>query len=109
MQDTSHQMKDYLRSYCFSSLDLCQKRNLKNIDLTWATLENNNKFDALHNFSHFQTHYGKIYIFLNAYILLYIMLIMSLQITPSKSASSLNFFFFSIATLAVIVWNRVNI
>ena len=78
MQDTSHQMKDYLRSYCFSSLDLCQKRNLKNIDLAWATLENNNKFDALHNFSHFQTNYGKIHIFLNVYILLYIMLTRSL-------------------------------
>ena len=46
MQDTPHQMKDYLRSYCFSSLDLCRKRNLKNIALTWVTLEKNSKLDT---------------------------------------------------------------
>ena len=47
MQDTSHQVKDYLRSYWLSFLDLCQKRNLKNIALTWVTLEKNSKFDIL--------------------------------------------------------------
>ena len=46
MQDIPHQTKDYLRSSCFSSLDLCQKRNLKNIALTWVTLEKNSKFDT---------------------------------------------------------------
>ena len=47
MQDTSHQVKDYLRSYWLGFLDLCQKRNLKNIALTWVTLEKNSKFDIL--------------------------------------------------------------
>ena len=46
MQDTPHQMKDFCRKYCFSSLDLCRKPNLKNIALTWATLEKNNKLDT---------------------------------------------------------------
>ena len=50
---TPHQMKDYLRSYCFSSLDLRQNRNLKNIALIWVTLEKNSKFDTLHSFTHF--------------------------------------------------------
>ena len=40
MQDTPHELKDSLRNYCFSSLDLCQKLNLKNIPLPWVTLEN---------------------------------------------------------------------
>ena len=53
MQDTPHELKDSLRSYCFSSLDLCQKRNLKNIPLPWVTLEKNNKFDTSHSFTHF--------------------------------------------------------
>ena len=51
MQDTPHQMKDYLRSCPFSLLDLCRKRNFKNIALTWIALEENIKFDtytALH-------------------------------------------------------------
>ena len=39
-------MKDYLRSYCFSSLDLHQNHNLKNIALIWVTLEKNSKFDT---------------------------------------------------------------
>ena len=46
-------MKDYLRSYCFSSLDLHQNRNLKNIALIWVTLEKNSKFDTLNSFAHF--------------------------------------------------------
>ena len=50
---TPHQMKDYLRSYCFSSLDLRQNRNLKNIALIWVTLEKNSKFDTLNSFTHF--------------------------------------------------------
>ena len=50
MQHTPHQMKDLLRSYCFSSLDLCRKRNFKNIALTWVTLGKNRKFDILHSF-----------------------------------------------------------
>ena len=37
MQETPHQMKDLSRSYCFSSLYLLQKRNLKNIVLTLDT------------------------------------------------------------------------
>ena len=42
LQDTPHQVKDYLRSYCSNSLDLCRKSNLKNIALTtWVTLEKN--------------------------------------------------------------------
>ena len=53
MQDTQRQMKDYLRSYCFSLPDLYQKRNLKNIALTWVSLEKNRKFDTLYNFTHF--------------------------------------------------------
>ena len=68
MQHTPHQMKDLLRSYCFSLLDLCRKRNFKNIALTWLTLGKNSKFDTLHSF---QTHHGKKHIFLNVYILLY--------------------------------------
>ena len=56
MQDTRDRMKNYLRSYCFSFLDLCRKRNLKNIALTWITLEKKNKFDTLHNLRHFETH-----------------------------------------------------
>ena len=111
MQDTPHQMKNLLRNYCFSSLDLCRKRYLKNIALTWVTLGKNNKFDTFHSF---QTHYGKIHIFLNVYyillythILLYNVKLQSLQIAPSKSASSLDVFF-STTTLAVIVWNRPN-
>ena len=44
------QMKDYLRSYCFSFLDLRQNRNLKNIALICVTLEKNSKFDTLHSF-----------------------------------------------------------
>ena len=35
MQHTPHQMKYLLRRYCFSLLDLCQKRNCKNIALTY--------------------------------------------------------------------------
>ena len=46
MQDIPHQTKDYLRSSYFSSLDLCRKRNLKNIASTWVTLEKNSKFDT---------------------------------------------------------------
>ena len=46
-------MKDYLRSYCFISLDLRQNRNLKNIALIWVTLEKDSKFDTLHSFTHF--------------------------------------------------------
>ena len=57
MQNTPRQMKDYLRSYCFSLLGLCRKCNLKNIALTWFTLEENIKFDTSHNFTHFWTHY----------------------------------------------------
>ena len=53
MQDTPHQLKDSLKSFCFSSLDLCRKLNLKNIPLTWVTLEKNNKFDTSHSFTHF--------------------------------------------------------
>ena len=53
MQDTPHQMKDYLRKYCFSLFGLCQKRNLKNIALTWITSEKNNKFNTSHSFTHF--------------------------------------------------------
>ena len=49
MQDTPHQMKDYLRSYCFSKLDLCRKRNLKNVALMWVTLEKNNFNNKLSN------------------------------------------------------------
>ena len=87
MQDTSHQMEDYLRKYCFGLLDLCQKRNLKNIALTWVTLGKNRKFDTLHSF---QSRYSKIHIFLNVYILLctYMLLynvkLQSLQIVPQK-------------------------
>ena len=98
MQDTPHQIKDLLRSYCFSLLDLCRKRNLKNIDLTSVSLGKNSKFDNLHSFS---THYSKIHIFLNVYILLrtcmrlYNDKVQSLQIAPSKSASSLDIFFFN--------------
>ena len=43
-------MKDLLRSYCFSLLDLCRKCNLKNIALPWVTLGENSKFDTLHSF-----------------------------------------------------------
>ena len=32
-----NEMKDYLRSYCFSSLDLHQNHNLKNKALIWVT------------------------------------------------------------------------
>ena len=39
-------MKDYLRSYCFSSLDLYQNHNLKKMALIWVTLEKNSKFDT---------------------------------------------------------------
>ena len=52
MQDASHQMEDYLRKYCFGLLDLCQKRNLKNIALTWVTLEKTNKLDTSYSFTH---------------------------------------------------------
>ena len=53
MQDAPHRMKDYLRKYCFSSPDLYRKRNLKNVALTWVTLEKNDKLDTSHNFTHF--------------------------------------------------------
>ena len=43
-------MKDLLRSYCFSFLDFCRKRNLKNIALTWVILRENSKCDTLHSF-----------------------------------------------------------
>ena len=89
MQDTSHQMEDYLRKYCFGLLDLCQKRNLKNIALTWVTLGKNSKFDTLHSF---QAHYGMIHK-INVYILLYNGKLQSLQIAPSKTATSLDIFF----------------
>ena len=49
MQYTPHQMKDLLKSYCFSSIDLYGKRNFKNIALTWVTLGKNKKFDILHS------------------------------------------------------------
>ena len=50
MEDASHQMKDLLKSYCFSSLALCRNRNLKNIAVTCVTLGKNSKFDTLHSF-----------------------------------------------------------
>ena len=53
LSNTPQQMNDYLRSYCFSLLDLCRKRNLKNIALTWVTLEKNNKLDTSHSFIDF--------------------------------------------------------
>ena len=89
-------MKYLLRSYCFRLLDLCRKRNLNNIALTWVTLGENSKFDTLHSF---QTHHGKIHILLNVqillqtYMLLRIVKLQSLQIAPSKSASSLDILF----------------
>ena len=43
-------MKDLLRSYCFSLLELCRKCNLKKKALTWVTLRENSKFDTLHSF-----------------------------------------------------------
>ena len=42
-------MKDLLRNYCFSLLDLCRKFSLKNIALTWVSLGENSKFDTLHS------------------------------------------------------------
>ena len=53
MQDTRHQMKDYLRNYCFSWLNLCWKCNLRKITLTWVTLEKNSNFVTLHSFTYF--------------------------------------------------------
>ena len=50
MQHIPHQMIDLLRTYCFGSLDLCRKRNFKNIAITWVTLGKNSKFDTLHSF-----------------------------------------------------------
>ena len=92
MQDSPHQMEDYLRKYCFSQPDSCRKHNLKNTALTCVTLEKNNKLDTSHSFTHFQTQYGKIQIFLNINILHNVNL-KSWQIASSKSASSTNIFF----------------
>ena len=91
-------MNDLVRSYCFSLLEYCRMCNLKNIALTWVTLgKSKTNIDTLHSF---QTN-GKIQIFLNVYILLYTYMLLynvklqSLQIASSKSASSLDVFFFN--------------
>ena len=89
----TRQMKDYLRSYYFNSLNLCQKCNLKNIDLTWVTLENNNKFDALHNFTFLDTLWQDPHFLKRLYTTVHNVNLQSLQITPSKKCIIIDFFF----------------
>ena len=85
-------MKDYLRSYCFSLLDSYQKRNLKNIALTWVSLEKNRKFDTLYNYTFLDTLWQDPNFLKRLYTTVHNVNLQSLQITPSKSASSLIFF-----------------